>query len=84
VRLHIDRLVLDGIPLDGARVRDAVESELARLIGERGIAAQSLAVPSVRAPQITFAPDAKPAQLGSSIAGAVYDGSFPGVGGRKQ
>jgi len=74
VRLHIDRLVLEGVPADGVRVQRAIEAELTRLIADRGIAANGFAVPTVRAPQITFAPDAKPAQLGSSIANAIHNG----------
>jgi hypothetical protein len=85
VRLHIDRLVLEGIDLrsaDRSQLQGAIEQELARLIGEHGLAPQLAsggALPSVRAPQIAFAPDAKPAQLGSAIAGAV----FGGVGGER-
>ena len=85
VRLHIDRLVLDGIdvgPADRPRLQAAVEQELARLIAAGGISpelAGGVALPSVRAPQITLAPDAKSAQLGTAIAGAVYGG----VGGQR-
>lgn len=85
VRLHIDRVVLDGIDVAAAarpHLRVAIESELARLVGERGIApelARGIAVPSVRAPQIDLAPGARPAQLGSAIAGSV----FSGVGGKR-
>lgn len=80
VRLHIDRLVLDGIDVGAAdrpRLQAAIEQELARLIGAGGISpelAGGVALPSVRAPQIALAPDAKPAQLGAAIAGAVYGG----------
>ena len=85
VRLHIDRLVLDGIDVSGAdrpHLQAAIEQELARLIGAGGISpelAGGVALPSVRAPQIALAQDAKPAQLGTSIAGAV----FGGVGGKR-
>jgi hypothetical protein len=89
VRLHIDRLVLDGIDLAGIdiaadrpRLKAAIEQELARLIGAGGISpelAGGVALPSVRAQQIALAPDAKPAQLGAAIAGAVYGG----VGGTR-
>lgn len=83
VRLHIDRLVLDGIDVgtaDRPQLQAAIERELARLIGERGLAFRNgVALPSIRTPQIAFAPDAKPAQLGTSIAGAV----FGGVGGER-
>jgi hypothetical protein len=86
VRLHIDRLVLDGLSLGAAdrpHLQASVEAELTRLIAAGGIAssfASGAAVPAVRAPQMTFAPGAKPAQLGSAIAGAVYGG----VGGKQR
>jgi hypothetical protein len=85
VRLHIDRLVLDGLDVgeaDRPRLQAAIEQELSRLIGAGGISpelAGGVALPSVRAPQIALAPDAKPAQLGAAIAGAVYGG----VGGTR-
>jgi len=85
VRLHIDRLVLDGVSVSAAgrpRLQAAIESELARLIAAGGISPEltrGIAVPSVRAPQMALAPDARPAQLGVQIARSVYGG----VGGRK-
>lgn len=85
VRLHIERVVIDGIDVrsaDRPALRAAIESELARLIGNGGIApdlAGGIAVPRVQAPGIDVAPDAKPAQLGNAIAGAVYGG----VGARR-
>lgn len=78
VRVHIDRLVLDGVHVraaDRPHLQAAIETELARLIAGGGLSpelAQGVAVPSVRAPQIALASDAK--RLGTSIAGAVYGG----------
>ncbi len=78
VRVHIDRLVLDGVHVGAAdrpHLQAAIEAELARLIASGGLSpelAQGVALPSVRAPQIALARDAK--QLGTSIAGAVYGG----------
>jgi len=80
IRLHIDRLVLDGIPIGAAdrpRLQAAIERELTRLIREGGLApelAYGVAVPSLQSAQITLAADAKPAQLGSAIAGSLYGG----------
>lgn len=80
VRLHIDRLVLDGVSVSAGgrpRLQAAIEAELTRLIASGGISpelARGIAVPSIRAPQMPLASDAKPAQLGSAIAGAVYGG----------
>jgi len=77
VHLHIDRLVLDGIPMSAAdrpRLQAAVEAELARLIETNGI---TPALASGVTPQITLAKDTT--QLGVSIANAVYTG----IGGAK-
>ena len=85
VRMRIGRVVFDGIDVavaDRARVKAAIESQLARLVAEHGIApdlARGIAVPSITAPQIGVAPDARPAQLGGAIASSVLGG----VGGRR-
>jgi len=77
VRLHIDRLVLDGMLLSAAdrpHLQAAIESELARLIAARGLSpelARGISVPVLRAPHVITRPE-KAAQFGASIAGAVY------------
>jgi hypothetical protein len=81
VRLHIDRLVLDGFdlpPLSRGELRAALEQELAHLIAAGGIAptlAQGVALPALGAPQIS-APQAggDGAQLGTAIARSLYGG----------
>ena len=79
IKLHIERLVLDGLPVtrsQGPMVQAAVESELARLLAEGGLAqelATGGAVPSVRADTICSA-ERSPARIGRQIAGAVYGG----------
>jgi|tagenome__1003787_1003787.scaffolds.fasta_scaffold19441517_2 hypothetical protein len=81
VRLHIDRLVLDGFdlpPLSRGELRAALERELAHLIAAGGLApalAQRVSLPSVGAPQIN-APLAggDGAQLGTAIAKSLYGG----------
>ncbi len=80
INLHIERLVLDGIPLGrGQRsmLQTAVESELTRLLASRGLgeALQSGgALYSMRTAGIQLANDDSPARLGEQIAGAVYGG----------
>lgn len=80
VRLHIERLVLDGInlgPHDRAHFVAAIESELARLVANGGISpalANGVALPSIAAPDTTFAPNAKPAQMGAAVAASLYRG----------
>jgi hypothetical protein len=73
--VHIDRLVLDGIPANGAeraRIRQSVEGELARLIRERGLGGiESAAVPAARAPAFEYRGD-PPQGTGRKIARSVY------------
>lgn len=80
ISLHIERLVLDGIPLgpgQGPLLQAAVEAELTRLLANGGLsdALQSGgALYNVRTAGIQLADGGSPAQLGEQIAGAVYGG----------
>jgi hypothetical protein len=80
VRLHIDRLVLDGIALaevDRPKLREAVERELARLIGEGGVSASfetGTARPAVDGGVLQIRQGASARDLGTEIAGALYGG----------
>jgi hypothetical protein len=80
INLHIERLVLDGVPLaPGGRVllQAAVEAELTRLLASGGLsdALQSGgALYNVKTTGIQLGSDGSPARLGEQIAGAVYGG----------
>jgi hypothetical protein len=80
INLHIERLILDGLPIgsgQGALVQAAVEAELARLLVQGGIATSLQsdgAVPSVRADAIQLTAQSTPAQMGQQIAQSVYAG----------
>jgi hypothetical protein len=80
IKVHIERLVLDGLAVgrrDGPTIQDAVETELGRLLSDSGLADNLLpggAMPSVRAPGMQLANDNSPTQLGQQIARAVYGG----------
>ncbi len=80
INLHIERLVLDGIPLGpGERplLQAAVETELTRLLISGGLSdalQSSGALYNVRAAGIQPANDGSPTRLGERIAGAVYGG----------
>ena len=80
LNIHIERLVLDGLPLErhqGSLVQAAVEAELSRLLSENGLAADlpaGVAVPRVNVNGIQVAPDNSPAQLGKQIAHSIYGG----------
>lgn len=68
VRLHIDRLVLDGVdPRDARAVSEAVQAELTRLLTE---------APPTRSAElgrgVAQVPHARGAALGASVAGAVH------------
>jgi hypothetical protein len=82
INLHIERLVLDGLPETGppGRVQAAIESELARLLAAgslksdllAGGAVSSIAAPA--APAIQLSGDTNGSGLGAALAGAVYSG----------
>jgi len=80
VRVHIDRLILEGVPVDSARRPDlkaAVEAEIARLVAEQGIAPELAAQGSraeSRGSTIRPASDARAEQWGRQIGRAVYEG----------
>lgn len=74
VRLHIDRLVIEGIDVPNQNaLQAAVEGELGRLIGEEGLGLLTgVALATVRASQITAPANSAPAELGNAIASSVY------------
>ncbi len=80
IELHIERLILEGIPLAGGsprRLQAAIESELTRLLGEGGLAsylAGGTALPRLAGPAIQLSGRNGPAELGRQIAGSVYGG----------
>ncbi len=76
IELHIEQLVLDGFaPGDRYTVGDAVERELARLLGKEGIPislrSESQA-DELRGEAFNAAHDMKPPMIGRQIATAVY------------
>ena len=77
VNLHIERLILDGLPIEsrhGSTLQASIENELARLLTQSDLAAnlRGGAVPSVRADAIQLSSQSDPIQLGRQIAGSVY------------
>ena len=81
IRVRIDRVVLDGVPVSAAQaphVRAAIESELSRLFVERGVPRDRSgaplrpgATPTLRAPETRVA-RGEAGTTGRRIAGAVY------------
>lgn len=80
INLHIERLILDGLPLehrDGALVKAAAEAELGRLLAADGLTGglnSGGAVASVSAPGIQLANNSSPRKLGQQIARALHRG----------
>ena len=77
INVHIERLILDSLPVANGRgdlVQAAVETELTRLLAEKGLSHLSAgAVPHLSANSIHMAHGSKPVQLGRQIAGALIE-----------
>ena len=80
VNVHIERLILDGLPIvrgQGALVQREVEAELSRLLAIDGVSPSLLgggALPRIPAGAIQLTKDVSAAALGQQIARAVYGG----------
>ena len=78
--VHIDRLILDGLPASsaqGPQIGAAIQGELVRLLAAHGLADElraGIAVPRIRAGVIQLGAENQPANLGNSIAQAVHEG----------
>ncbi|MGY3149396.1 hypothetical protein ACVWYQ_006395 [Bradyrhizobium sp. USDA 3397] len=75
VELHIGELVLDGIEGDGRGVAQAIERELTRLIGERGLPALYKAQgahAALTARRISLRNQPSAQTIGSAVAEALY------------
>jgi hypothetical protein len=75
VSLHIERLVLNGVPLAAGSVVQlqlAVQNELTRLLGQDGRVCAEGALHSLTAPGFLMTGDSAPADLGRQIAQSVY------------
>lgn len=79
VNLHIERLVIEGLPLgahEGPLVQAAIEAELGRLFGDNTFARDGLHswdMPLVRAEPMVAAGGSSDA-LGAQIGQAIYGG----------
>lgn len=78
IELHIERLILDGLPVESReRVQAAVEAELTRLWAAGGLNDGLLAggaLPSLLAETIQVTNEAGATQLGSQVAQSVHGG----------
>ena len=79
VKLHIERLVLDGVDGNGQPqlLQAAIEAELARLLAAGGLATALIAggvMPRIALPAIELVHGEAAGPVGARIAGAVYGG----------
>ena len=80
IRVHIERLILDGVPVapgQEAVLQAAVETELARLLAAGDVlpwARAGAAVPSVDGGTVTLSGAADASQVGRQVAQGVYGG----------
>jgi hypothetical protein len=80
INLHIERVVLDGLPVASHQrglVLSALETELTRLLGAAGLSSELMsggAVPYLPTSSIELTSGVGPAQIGRQIAGAVHRG----------
>lgn len=80
INLHIERLVLEGLPLhrrESSHVQAAVQQELTRILSLNGIAPHlqgGVAMPRAQGSNLQFAREASPRQLGTQIANSVHEG----------
>jgi len=77
ISLHIDRLVIEGVPMSvgqAAKLRTAVQQELMDLLQRDGLerAGPGGAVPALSAPAIAMSLPFHPAEAGREIARSVY------------
>jgi hypothetical protein len=80
IDVHIDHLILDGLPLtrhQGPLVQAAVERELARLLAADGLSGEARtgrAAPVVNTAGFELGEPMHPTRLGQQIARSVYRG----------
>ena len=80
IHLYIDRLILDGLPVDrthAPHLQTALETELTRLLVENGLSTDLQsggAVPSIRVNPIQLIAGNNPTQMGAQIAQSVFSG----------
>ena len=77
INLHIERLVLEGLPIartQGPLIQEAVQAELGRLLSQSNSPpkAGGGATPFVQAPGLQLGSKVRPEHLGRQIAESVY------------
>lgn len=84
VSLHIERLVIAGVPLAGGeavQLQRSMEREFVRLLRRDGVggAPRGTAVPELAAPPIQLSTPFSPAEVGRQIARSVHESLTRGL-----
>ena len=84
VNLHIERLILDGLPIESrhrSTIQASVETELGRLLAQDDLPREwkGGAVPSLLGDAIQLTSQSDPARLARQIAGSIYASIGKGV-----
>lgn len=80
IELHIERLILDGLPVaaaDSTSVLTAVRTELTRLLTEDGLAPglqRGGGIAGIRGADVHLSPTPAPDTVGREIGAAVHEG----------
>lgn len=80
IHLHVERLVLDGLPVSASErplLQAAMEAELTHLLRIGGLSdglRNGAALAHVRAGTVRVGKESNPKKLGTDIAGAVHQG----------
>ncbi len=80
IRLHIERLVLDGVQIkaNGAgNFQEAVQGRLGQLLAEHGLPpglSTRVSIPAIDAPSLTLGERLDGASLGTMVADSVHAG----------
>ena len=81
INVHIERLILDGLPVAGGQgsvLQAGVEAELTRLLGKEGLSGMSATVVErLSGGMIQLARESEPARLGQQIARSIYTAMTP-------
>jgi hypothetical protein len=81
IDVHIERLLLDSLPVSTGQaecLQGAVETELKRLLTERGLRlSTSVAVPRLDGGSIEFTREGEPTHIGREIAQAIHRSIAP-------
>jgi hypothetical protein len=84
INVHIERLILDGLPVeacDSALVRAAVEAKLVRLLSERGIPSDlqtGVNKARILAPPLRLNSSTHAKEVGTQIGAGIYS-AFAGL-----